>query len=78
MAIDLRPQRGSPSTTRTGLVSTGALEQLCTMCGPVFRRRSADVSVALELRWAFGLEGGDSFAVILGTRRHAHGASDRL
>ena len=41
--------------------------------------RSLDaVSVALELRRAFGLEGGDSFAVILGTRRHAHGASDRL
>ena len=36
------------------------------------------VSVTLELRRAFGLEGGDSFAVILGTRRHAHGASDRL
>ena len=36
------------------------------------------VSVALELRRAFGFEGGDSFAVILGTRRHAHWGSDRF
>ena len=36
------------------------------------------ISVTLELRLAFGLEGSDSFAVILGTGRHAHGAGNRL
>ena len=36
------------------------------------------VSIALELRWAFGLEGGNSFTMVLGACRHAHRASDRL
>jgi hypothetical protein len=44
-------------------------------CGAMPYNRSA-VLIALELRLAFGFEGGDSFAVILGTCRHTHGAGD--